>query len=149
MQNFKIIHDLDLTGKNIFIVGKPASGKTYLSEILFNRLKNHLLIHTDDFIQNEDLLIAEICNRNFSNYILEGNQAYTIFNKLNYSNLPNLIIELKVTDSHVFGIYKKERDLSKFQIAIAFDNYYKSLFLKYYIKYSQDITYLEIENNFL
>lgn len=128
MQELNNLSNLDLTNQNLFIIGKPASGKTFLSNVLHKKFKKHIVIHTDDFIRKEYLLkdeLTSIINRK-KNYILEGNQAYTILNEIDKSVYPNIIIDLIVSDAHVLDIYKKERDVNKYDMALGFYYYRKT-----------------------
>jgi adenylate kinase family enzyme len=48
--NFRDVRSMDFAGKNILIIGCPASGKTYLANALSLHLPAHTLIHTDDYM---------------------------------------------------------------------------------------------------
>jgi len=128
MQELNKLTSLDLTNQNVFIVGKPASGKTFLSNFLHKMFTEHIVIHTDDFIKKEFLLADELTNivNRKKKYILEGNKAYTILKEIDKSIYPNIIIDLIVSDTHVLDIYKKERDVNKYDMALGFYYYRKS-----------------------
>jgi adenylate kinase family enzyme len=135
MIKIESLESINLEHMNIFIVGKPASGKTYLSNLLKNKFRTHIIIHTDDYIFYQIELVTKIRSilSKRKNYILEGNQGYSILNHLNIEEFPNLIIELEISDQKVYEVYKNERSLNKFEYAMAFHNSLKSKF-EVYIK---------------
>lgn len=150
MNFIKINHitDIDICNQNIFIVGKPASGKTFASNILNNRFTKHLVIHTDNFIKAENLLYQEY-TKNISlkhNCILEGKLALSLFPKLDKNFQPNIILELIVSDEHVRNIYQKQRDINKYEMALDFYSQYKQNFDKHLKKLNPDIQYFTLIN---
>jgi hypothetical protein len=125
----KNISELDITGKNLFIIGKPATGKTYLSNILHKKFNKHEIIHTDEFIR-EGFLFGTIQNILFkgNNYIIEGQKILSIIKFLNKSFLPDIILEVLRSDIEIKHTYKKERDISKYEMAIGFYEFRKTKF---------------------
>jgi uridine kinase len=150
MKQLSKISDLNLKGKNILIVGKPASGKTFISKILKKEFKNHEVLHSDDFIQLENQLKEKLSNivQQKRNYILEGNQAYLVFKWLDKSLYPDIILEISVTDEQVKKIYEKERVMNKMGFALAFYHHYKSELSKFLSKNRIEITHFLFKNNF-
>lgn len=130
MKQLTDLSKLDITNKNIFIIGKPASGKTYLSEKMWTKFSSHICIHTDDYIKNEaELKVKLKCLiKDNVKFILEGNQAFAFFRYNETEFYPDILLELRVTDSHVRNIYEKERDIEKYDMAIAFYNFRKENF---------------------
>lgn len=95
--------------ENVFIIGKPASGKSYITEAIRN------VIHTDDYIDDVNALINKI--NGSDRYIVEGNLCYTIINKL--IRKPTKIIELIVDNNHVFKVYKHNRKMKAALFALS------------------------------
>ena len=123
MQNLKErIKDLDIKGKNVLIIGFPASGKTTLAELLNS--ENHTLIHSDDYMQfgfKESLyeLLKDLENIE-GNTIIEGVMGYRLLRKgveLN-SYYPDVVLELKVTEATVRRRYL-DRDTKKLNGALS------------------------------
>lgn len=119
--------------QDIFIIGKPASGKSYITESIRN------VIHTDDYIDDVPGLISRI--NGSDRYIVEGNLCYNIINKIDRK--PVKIIELFIDNTQVFKVYKQQRKMSSALFTLAHhyirekelyqyvnDNYYKHLFIR-------------------
>lgn len=92
----------NFSDKNIIIIGKPSSGKTYISELLNKKLTNHKLIHTDDFKQyNEDTAINHILNviKNSRYHIIEGMLGYRLLLRgIKYKMYyPDIMINIKIS----------------------------------------------------
>ena len=126
-KEFYASENVDFKGKNIFIVGKPGSGKTTLANIIAAKNKSHILIHSDDYIGRESDLkrSIELMCRSNTNYILEGVQAYDLFTERQPLFYPDLIIEIEVSDRYIKNLYDTERDPSKYHMAITFHKYRK------------------------
>lgn len=144
------ISSLDLTGKNVFIVGKPASGKTFLSNVLREKFRRHIIIHTDDYIGRKYMLVIELESvvNSGDNYILEGNQAYKILSEISYHAIPNIIIDLIVSDDHVLSIYKKERFIGNAHSALKFYRFYNLILEDFISTTTHQIDYIPHVNNY-
>lgn len=113
------INDLfkqDFEGKNILIIGCPASGKTYLA----NQFKTyHQKIHTDDFIEygyeQSMYKVLEAVTSSETNTIVEGIQGYRLLRKGAQlgTYYPDVVIELVISHEQMIKIYETERDASK------------------------------------
>jgi hypothetical protein len=97
------------TYEDTFIIGKPASGKSYITEAIRN------VIHTDDYIDDVAGLISRI--NGSDRYIVEGNLCYTIINKINRK--PAKIIELFIDNTQVFKVYKQQRRMRSALFALS------------------------------
>lgn len=89
-------------GKNILIIGKPSSGKTFVSALLKGRLPDHTLIHTDDYLSiDKELAIINILRLALKskNYIIEGVMGYQILNNcIKYRGwTPEVIINVDIS----------------------------------------------------
>lgn len=123
--------DFEIQHKNVFIIGKPASGKTYLAKQLSQKYPEHILFHTDDFIRKEHLLHKAIreADQLGKNYVLEGNLALKLLPYI--KNNPDLIIEIQVDDAYVNDVYKRERNIDNAEIALTYYLYNKKAFDSY------------------
>jgi len=95
--------------EHTFIIGKPASGKSYITNDRCN------VIHTDDYIDDVHGLISRI--NGSDRYIVEGNLCYTIINKIDRK--PAKIIELFIDNDQVFKVYKQQRKMRSALFALA------------------------------
>lgn len=113
----KEILKMDFEGKNVLIIGCPASGKTWLSKRLDK--EKHQLIHTDSYISlgyemgMYGALNAATCT--VKNTIVEGVHGYRMLRKgAEYGNYyPDIVIEIKIPESRMRETYMKERDPKK------------------------------------
>lgn len=140
----------DILGLNVFIIGKPAAGKTYFANELSKRFPKHSVINTDNYIRKKELLAKELkklYNQNI-NYILEGGLAYEILKEIDKKLYPNIIISLEVSDKHVFNVYQRERNIEKYDISLGFHYYKKEKFEVFLAKNNISILFLHIINNF-
>lgn len=111
------ILELDITDKNVLIIGCPASGKTWLS----NKLKRstHKLIHTDNY-SSLGYSIGMYGALNDASYsemptIVEGIYGYRMLRKgAEYGNYyPDIVIEMKVSEQRMLSTYRNERNPNK------------------------------------
>lgn len=106
----------DIIGKNVLIIGCPASGKTFLSNS-FKTTDTHKVIHTDDFMSygyKESLyvILQKIKPIHLhTNTVIEGIQGYRLLRKGVELNcyFPDLVIELVISESRMFKTYRSER----------------------------------------
>lgn len=112
---------IDITGKNVLIIGRPASGKSYTAEKLARDNPNHVLIKTDDYkhLGYVEALYAIIDDLKVLgpkvNTIVEGVQGYRLLRKGVELNCyyPDMVIELEITDRRMNQTYILERDPKK------------------------------------
>lgn len=102
--------EADFIGKNVLIIGCPASGKTYLSNIIKT---DHKLIHTDDYMMHGYqasiyIILQEIQNIKEST-IIEGVQGYRLLRKGAEFNkyYPDIVIELLISEEKMIERYKE------------------------------------------
>jgi hypothetical protein len=126
---------MDFTGKNVLIIGSPASGKTWLSNAI--KTNSHYIVHTDDYIcygyevgmyAALDTVIASKHNT-----IVEGVLCYRMLRKgvENNSYYPDVVIELKVSDARMEQTYKNERDIKKLKSIKSFNERHDKIIAEY------------------
>lgn len=92
---------MDLTGKNVVIIGNSQSGKTHLAKHLHNRFPGHDIFHSDDYMDLDfkivpDFILSAV-NRSNRNVIIEGQQIPRMLKKLKGQDIgfkPDLVIRL-------------------------------------------------------
>lgn len=111
------ILSLDILGKNIMIIGFPATGKTWLSDKISKH--THKLIHTDifkSFGYEEGMYYAlKAALSSEKNTIVEGIFGYRMLRKgaQMKTYFPDIVIEMKISNSKMVKTYLKERDEKK------------------------------------
>ena len=142
-----------IKGKNILIIGCPASGKTFMSA-LFNS-NEHQIFHTDDYIKYgyvesmyqclNDVLKCE------KNTIVEGVQGYRMLRKgVELNNYyPDIIVELKITEQLMIATYKKERNPNKIKYLTGFNKLHDKILTDYKnMKNTKPAEWLIINNDY-
>lgn len=108
---------IDFTGKNVLIIGCPASGKTFLSNKICNG--THHKIHGDEFIKDGYFMgVYAILNElSFIDKptLIETVQGYRLVRKgAEYASYyPDVIIRLSISKQRQEETYLKERDAGK------------------------------------
>jgi len=109
-----------LAGKSVLIIGSPASGKTYLSQILGPMNPRHDVIHTDKYLKMYDNVGRSVYAAfedaaHYKSVIIEGVLGYEILLEgyKNKSYYPDIIIEVQLSAGKQREIYLSERDANK------------------------------------
>lgn len=132
----KDLINLDFFGKNVLIIGCPASGKTFLS----NKISRftHNIIHTDDYLNlgYEVGMYAAMDMAMFSvkPSIVEGVLGYRMLRKgieLG-SYFPDIVIELLIPYKRQEKTYAKERDKNKLKYLKQFDETHLKILNEYH-----------------
>lgn len=105
--------DIDINGKNVLIIGCPASGKTWLSNKMAK--PTHTIIHTDNYKKEgyEMGMYAAMWAATNSEKptIVEGVYGYRMLRKgaelWNY--MPNIVIEIKIPVQRMYLTYRLHR----------------------------------------
>jgi adenylate kinase family enzyme len=107
----------DITGKNVLIIGSPASGKTYVSRLLDN--PSHRVVHTDRYMDlGYEKSLYDLLN-GLKKYrgltIVEGMLGYRLLRKglQTKEYFPDVVIEMKVSEERILNTYKYRRDPDK------------------------------------
>lgn len=113
------ILSMDLSSKNILIIGSPASGKTWLAGKIKERYQADI-IHTDEYLKYGANAIEQMLKKipMFPYAIVEGTLGYRLLLDGHKSGLykPCIVIHLIVSDSTVQRVYEQERDKSKIRL---------------------------------
>jgi adenylate kinase family enzyme len=148
-----------IAGCNVLIIGEPASGKTFLANLLHNDL-THELIHTDDAVtagynvpQATYSLFDDIesCYLRNRKTLVEGVLGYWLLlqgeKELAYS--PDIVIWVKVSRAKQREIYLKERDPNKIKYLKKFEEQHLAMMNEYYkiCENKEKIVFLTFENN--
>jgi hypothetical protein len=122
--------DMDISDKKIFIVGKPASGKTFLLHKLPKG--NGSAIDTDDYFGYYGLLKTSV-SLGFKPTIVAGMACYDLLlDSLDEPRLfPDIIIQLEISRGQQEKIYREQRDKSKIKYQIGFWNKHLAMWNKY------------------
>jgi hypothetical protein len=107
--------NVDVGTQNVLIIGCPASGKTYLSELLLKDNPGHKLYHSDKYIRHgykEALYkLLEDLVKETKPTIVEGVQGYRLLRKGVELDCyyPDIVIELEITEARMFKTYAEQR----------------------------------------
>lgn len=143
----------DITGKNILIIGCPASGKTFFSKLLAN--EGHKVFHTDDYMRygyKESLYaMMEDLAKHKGNTIVEGVQGYRLLRKgVEMNNYyPDIVIELEVPESRMLKTYREQRPGKKIDSLIAFNKTHQTILNDYKsMPNSKKPLWIKLQNNY-
>lgn len=110
------ILELDIANKVIYVIGRPAAGKTHIANLF--RKKGTYVFHTDDHIENpeylKEVLMKEaksLAKRYGGGCIIDGVACYELLLNLTYQ--PDIIIDIQISRAKQEEIYRKERDPQK------------------------------------
>lgn len=123
--NLEELMNIDLTGKDICVIGKPGAGKTTIARLLSKKWGIPLL-STDDFRsgdwENDLYTIMDELEARSGAIISEGVQMYRALRKgLELGTYkPHVIIEIEISTKKQREIYLKERDPKKLKYMQSF-----------------------------
>jgi hypothetical protein len=117
MTTISDILKLPIAGKNVLIIGEPATGKTHLSGLLNSA--GHTVIHTDDYIPHGNVeslyvLIDDLAKIDGPT-IIEGVAGYRLLRKGVQLDCyyPDYVIELHTSEARVECAYREQRSEDK------------------------------------
>jgi hypothetical protein len=128
----------DITNKNVLIIGCPASGKTYVSDLLAD--DQHILIHTDDYIgygyhDSMYKCLEDIVKiiKSDKKTIVEGIQGYRLLRKgVELDNYyPDIVIELIISENKMYEVYENQREIDKAVYLSGFNEMHNKILLDY------------------
>jgi len=123
----------DFNGKNVLIIGCPASGKSFLAgQLNFNRL-----IETDDYKKYgyKESLYAVLGKIRASDgpSMIEGILGYRLLRKGLQRDCyyPDVVIEMIVSEQRMLKTYSKERDPKKIRYLKGFNAAHNTILEEY------------------
>jgi len=146
--------EIDITGKDILIIGCPASGKSWLAKKIYK--PTHEIIHTDKFSEDGYHLgmYGALTAYQFAKKktIIEGIHGYRMLRKgVEYANyLPDIVINLSITEKRMLEVYEKERDVEKVKYLKQFNNSHKKILSDYFDNQLEDSKplWIEVSNDY-
>lgn len=132
----RVVKIEEFKGKNVLIIGGPASGKTYVAGLLA-KAKNHTVLHTDDYIAHgykEALyVLLKDIKRTIGPTIIEGVIGYRLLRKgVEFgSYYPDVVIELEVSPERVLQTYQEQRQGKNLATLRTFEKSNKSVLADY------------------
>jgi len=144
----------DLKGKNILIIGQPASGKTHLANLLAEA-NTHKVIHTDDYIEHgfkESLYVMlKDIKRTAGNTIIEGVNGYRLLRKGVELGCyyPDIVIELEVPEERMIETYINERPGKNLSSLRAFTRMHQTILNEYKaMENPRKPLWIKLQNNY-
>lgn len=146
---------VDIECKNVLIIGKPAAGKTFLSELLHKDNPGHTVIHTDYYIKHgyvESLykLMADM-RLIKAPTIIEGVLGYRLLRKgvQTGAYYPDMVIHVNVPDSTMLRTYRTERKGKDINALRGFIRSHTTILNEYFaIKNPHPPQWIELKNNY-
>jgi hypothetical protein len=142
-----------IAGKDVVIIGCPASGKTYLSNLLAS--PSHTVIHTDDYIKygyKEALYVLLNDLKNIDgNVIIEGVQGYRLLRKGVELNcyFPDIVIELEIPEGRMLQTYAEQRPGKDVTALKSFNKVHKKILADYHNMYNINRPqWIKLQNNY-
>lgn len=127
--------DMDIADKKIFIVGKPAAGKSWLATQLLFKVPHCGVFRTDNYVGHaDDYIMSEVKSKWSVNYkVFEGMYCYELLLKsLEDEELsPDIIIDIQISRAQQERIYREGRDARKIKYQAGFWNKHLAMWNKY------------------
>lgn len=157
-----LIHDLPntaearripITGKNVLIIGPPASGKTYLSGIFSHA--GHDVIHTDDYMEfsfQEAMYrcMDDICDATQPT-LVEGVQGPRLLRKGVEMDCyyPDIVFEMVTSQERIEKTYREQRDPAKLKGQKGFQRMNETILSDYFSMHNpKPPVWYRVQNNY-
>lgn len=127
---------MDIEGKNVLIIGCPASGKTYLTKQFQT---NHKKFHTDDYMkygyEQAMYKVLDDIKNSTENTLVEGIQGYRLLRKGVQLDCyyPDIVIQLIISEEQMFKTYRNERDEKKIKYLKGFNGMHDKIIKDYFM----------------
>lgn len=137
----------DFRGKNIVIIGNPATGKTTLARLIADGLgmyEQWKIVHTDNYMQpgrKDDYRLAlyemiEDLQKIHLPVIVEGVQGYRLLRKgveghEGWHFYPDVVIELTASEQQVRRVYETQRKGKDVGSLTGFNKMHQTILEKY------------------
>jgi len=127
---------MDIEGKNVLIIGCPASGKTYL----LNQFKTtHKKFPTDDYMrfgyEQSMYQVLEDIKKSTEKTLVEGIQGYRLLRKGVQLDCyyPDIVIQLIISEQQMLNTYRNERDEKKIKYLKGFNKMHDKIINDYFM----------------
>lgn len=148
------IKDYDFAKKNVLVIGCPASGKSFITDLLNNG--THKVFRTDTYIPHGYVgslyaLLEDVMNVIGRTWV-EGVQGYRMLRKGAEMETykPDIVIECEISRYKMEETYLKERDPAKIKYLRQFNASHQTILNGYYqlMEGKQLPVWLKWENNY-
>lgn len=143
---------LDIEGKDVLIIGCPASGKSYLLKQI--PTTTHLKISTDDYMnfgyEQSMYEVMKDIKASVINTLVEGIQGYRLLRKGIQLDCyyPDIVIELIISEQQMLDTYKHERDDKKIRYLKGFNKMHDKIITDYFaLENKQKPEWFKVTNN--
>ncbi len=141
--------------RSVLIIGRPASGKTWLSNALSPMYPHHHVIHTDSYKDfSEPVAIQALIEDAYENKptIIEGMLSYPLLlqGAKEQSYRPDIVIEVEISAGKQRELYLAERNPDKIKYLKKFHMKTMAILDEYYklVPESEMPTWLILENKY-
>lgn len=149
---FEEILKLDIEGKDVIIIGCPASGKSYLLKQL--PTITHLRISTDHYMnygyEESMYKVMEDIKASPFNTLVEGIQGYRLLRKGVQLDCyyPDIVIELIISEQQMLNTYKEERNEKKIRYLKGFNRMHDKIIADYFaLENKKKPEWIKVTNN--
>lgn len=146
---------VDIENKNVLIIGWPASGKTYLANLLWKDNPDHQCFHTDDYMHHgykESLyVLLKDLKRCKKPTIVEGVQGYRLLRKGVELDCyyPDIVIELEITERRMYQTYAEQRPLKDASYLKGFNAAHQKILNDYFkMKNKKKPQWIKLKNHY-
>jgi len=155
-RKFNIMHvQVDIENKNVLIIGMPASGKTFLSNLLKRDNPTHRLLHSDSYIKygyKQALYkMLEDLGKITGPTIVEGVQGYRLLRKGVELDCyyPDIVIELEITEARMLKTYRNERNGKDIRYLKGFNQMHEKILSDYFrMNSKKPPQWIKLKNNY-